>query len=48
MRLLKWALWLLPAVLLMACSGISPNKQISDGVVIEKGKPTLLFFYTDN
>jgi hypothetical protein len=35
-------------VLLMACSGTATTTQVSDGVVIEKGKPTLLFFYTDN
>ncbi len=49
MRLLKWAFWLCSAVLLFAgCSGDSTTRQVSDGVVIEKGKPTLLFFYTDN
>ncbi|MDZ4672086.1 MAG: hypothetical protein SH821_14545 [Phototrophicales bacterium] len=48
MRLLKWILWSLPIIVLMGCSGTSSTTQVSDGVVIEKGKPTLLFFYTDN
>jgi uncharacterized protein YcfL len=50
MRYIKWALWVFSALLLLAgcSSGDSTTRQISDGVVIEKGKPTLLFFYTDN
>jgi len=49
MRFLKWLLWFFSALLLLAgCSNNSTTRQVSDGVVIEKGKPTLLFFYTDN
>ena len=49
MRLFKWALCFVSMMLIFAgCSGDSANRQVSDGVIIEKGKPTLLFFYTDN
>ncbi len=49
MRLFKWALCLVSMMLIVAgCGGDSTNRQVSDGVVIEKGKPTLLFFYTHN
>jgi len=49
-RYLKWALWLFSALLLLAgcSSGDSNTREVSEGVVIEKGKPTFLFFYTDN
>ena len=49
MRLFKWALCLFSMILILAgCGGASTNRQVSEGVLIEKGKPTLLFFYTDN